>query len=279
MKKPLILLIILVVVISGWLAYRKYVIDAEPSDLITSSPVKTDEQQKEIEVFLPTTNTTTVGTKFVIYGKGRAFENTLNYRISDGAGKQLFFGHFMTNSPEAGVFGYFHQEVDLAEILKIIPANIRLDVFEASAKDGADIHKTSFDFKVDSASTSIFAYFFNNNLDPDVGCDKTFAVSRVVPKTAAILRAALEELLSGPTSNERKLGFETSITKDVKLNSVKIVGNANDIAVIDLSKDQSGGSCRVGIITSQITNTAKQFDNVKQVIISVNGKTEDILQP
>ncbi len=40
-----------------------------------------------------------------------------------------------------------------------------------------------------------------------------------------------------------------------------------------------GGSCRVAAIRSQITKTLLQFPSFKKVIISINGRTEDILQP
>ena len=42
---------------------------------------------------------------------------------------------------------------------------------------------------------------------------------------------------------------------------------------------QVGGSCRVSAIRAQIIQTIKQFSTVKDVIISINGRTEDILQP
>jgi len=42
---------------------------------------------------------------------------------------------------------------------------------------------------------------------------------------------------------------------------------------------QMGGSCRVSAIRSQITQNLLQFPTIKNVIISVNGRTEDILQP
>ena len=280
MKNIVILVIILVVLATvAWMVYNRY-ITSDPmtssSPLVTYSPFETSIKSQEIEIYLPSKDTKIVGTKFVIYGKGRGFENTLNYRISDSAGKQLYVGSFMTNSPEAGIFGYFDVEVDLNKILKTIPSIIRLDVYEASAKDGSDIHETSFQLNVDASSISAFVYFFNNNLEPEESCNKTFAVPRVVPKTQSVLKLALEELLKGPTSNEKKLGFETQITSEVRLNSVIIVG---DTATVDLSKDQSGGSCRIGIVASQIANTAKQFSNVKNVTISVNGATEGILQP
>jgi len=42
---------------------------------------------------------------------------------------------------------------------------------------------------------------------------------------------------------------------------------------------QVGGSCRVAAISAQIMETLKQFPTVKDVIISINSRTEDILQP
>lgn len=153
MKKALVLLVILaVLIVVSWLIYNNYAKNggyAVDSPLVTHSPFQTPEVSKEIEVFFPTKDTVTVGTEFIIYGKGRAFENTINYRVSDDAGKQLYLGSFMTTAPDAGIFGYFNQEVDLTKLLTTIPPVILLDVFEASAKDGSDIHKTSFRLNVE----------------------------------------------------------------------------------------------------------------------------------
>ena len=54
------------------------------------------------------------------------------------------------------------------------------------------------------------------------------------------------------------------------------------VAKVDFSKQmefEMGGSCRVGLIRLQVEETLKQFPEIKQVIISVDGRTEDILQP
>lgn len=279
MKKTLLLLVLLVVLVGiGWFVYREYTVPTWPGSLVTYSPFETSEQTKEIEVFLPTLDTTTIGTKFVIYGKGRAFENTINYRISDVSGKQLFVGSFMTNA-EAGVFGYFHQEVDLVKILKTIPPIIILDVLELSAKDGSDIHKTSFNLTVDQNSTTVLVYFSNNKLDPEITCEKVYAVARIVPKTTSVLKVAIEELLRGPAMIDTSADFKTSINSSVKLNYAKI---ENSVAYLDFDnrlQESIGGSCRVQAIRRQIEVTAKQFSTVKDVAISINGVTEPILQP
>ena len=48
---------------------------------------------------------------------------------------------------------------------------------------------------------------------------------------------------------------------------------------IDWAKGQPGTANLFTARQSQIETTLKQFSNVKSVIISINGRTEDILQP
>ena len=126
---------------------------------------------------------------------------------------------------------------------------------------------------------TVKAYFNNSNMDPEVSCNKVFPVERSIPKTQAVARAALEELLKGVTDAEKNAGFFTSINPGVKIQSLTI---ENGIAKADFDEQlefQVGGSCRVSSIRAEITETLKQFPAVDSVIISINGRTEDILQP
>lgn len=128
-------------------------------------------------------------------------------------------------------------------------------------------------------TTAVQVYFSNNNLDPEISCTKVFAVTRQVPQTQGIARAALEELLAGLTSTDIDYGFSTSINEGVEIQSLTI---EDGVASVDFSEQleyQLGGSCRVSAIRAQIEETLKQFDTVDSVVISVNGRTEDILQP
>jgi len=123
-------------------------------------------------------------------------------------------------------------------------------------------------------------FFGNTILDPEVmDCQKNFPVDREIAKTQAVGRAALEQLLQGPTAAERAQGYITSINPGVRIQSLTI---ENGIARVDFAETLEasvGGSCRVTAIRSQISNTLKQFPTVTSVIISINGRTEDILQP
>lgn len=122
-------------------------------------------------------------------------------------------------------------------------------------------------------------FFGNNNLDPQITCSKVFPVERIITKTQATARAAIEELLKGLTDSEKSQGFFTSINPGVKIQQLTI---QNGIAKVDFDETLEkavGGSCRVSAIRAQITQTLLQFPTVKSVIISINGRTEDILQP
>lgn len=122
-------------------------------------------------------------------------------------------------------------------------------------------------------------YFNNDKMDPEFSCNKVFPVERKIPKTKEVARAAIEELLKGATDGEKTTGFFTSINSGVKIQSLIITNGVAKIDFDDKIEFQVGGSCRVSAIRSQIVQTLKQFPAVRDVVISVNGRTEDILQP
>jgi spore germination protein GerM len=126
---------------------------------------------------------------------------------------------------------------------------------------------------------NVEVFFNNNNFDPEFSCNKVFPVERTVLKTDELERTAVSELLAGPTQSDVAQGFFTSINSGVKINKLSIV---RGVAMIDFDERlefQVGGSCRVAAISAQIRETLKQFSQVKEVIISINDRTEDILQP
>src|SRR3989344_6002563 len=103
------------------------------------------------------------------------------------------------------------------------------------------------------------AFFNNDRMDPEFSCNKVFPVERAVPKTQAVARAALAELLRGPTEEDKTKGFFTSINSGVKIQKLTI---ENGMAKVDFDEQlqfQVGGSCRVSAIRAQITETLKQF--------------------
>lgn len=131
----------------------------------------------------------------------------------------------------------------------------------------------------ETAATKIFLSDSRFAEEPNFDCKKTVAVERTVQKTQAVARAAIESLLRGPNEQEIQKGLTSNINPGVRAQSLEI---ENGAAKIDFDKQlefQVGGSCRVAAIRAQITDTLKQFPTIKDVIISIDGRTEDILQP
>lgn len=238
---------------------------------------KISEQIKNIIVNEPIANQT-VGLPLAIKGQARVFENTFAYRIKNADGSLLLERSAMADSPDAGVFGRFSISINYPEPKS---ASGSVEIFEYSAKDGSEINKSIIPVifaKTDAIKLS--AYFPNSKNDPNMlDCAKVYAVERRVPRTAGTARAAIEELLLGPDRLEAEKGYITTLNSGVKINRLTIQDGIARIDFDALLGVGVAGSCRVTSIRAQIENTLGQFNTVESVVISIDGKTEEILQP
>ncbi|TAK04241.1 hypothetical protein EPO34_03800 [Patescibacteria group bacterium] len=216
-----------------------------------------------------------VTSPLVVFGFGRTFEQSFAYRIRDAANKVVFEGHALTAASGMGMYGPFRTDIILPAMAE---KGFSLEVFQFSAKDGTVIDLVTVPLTLLTTDTTVFDVFFPNRLKgSNADCSLTFPVSRTVAKTAAVGRAAIASLLSGPTTSERAQGSFTSINAGTQLRSLSI----NDgTAVADFNAYlNAAGSCRVTAIRSQVENTLRQFDAVSDVVISVEGKADTALQP
>ncbi len=123
--------------------------------------------------------------------------------------------------------------------------------------------------------TSVNIFF----IDPDLqefDCSELDFEKRTVLKTENVAELALQELIMGPTSDWAL----TSLPTGTQLENIKV---SNGVATVEFSSPNisawSGGSCHVASLRAQIERTLTQFPTISEVIISVNGETEEILQP
>lgn len=82
-----------------------------------------------------------------------------------------------------------------------------------------------------------------------------------------------------PTWNEARQGYLTSIPEGVVIQRLVIQDGTAEVGLNEQLEEGVAGSCRVRAIRSQIENTLRQFQSVDSVVISVDGRIDEILQP
>ncbi|MFH1671160.1 MAG: GerMN domain-containing protein [Candidatus Portnoybacteria bacterium] len=298
MKKILIILIILIALIGIWLGWKFLINSEEPVACTMEAKLCSDgsyvgrvapdcdfalcPKEDLIQVESPQASDT-ITSPLVIKGKARGywfFEASFPIRLYDDNGELL-----ATAIAQAQDDWMTEEFVPFTAELKFENPKTEKGtlVFEkdnpSGLQENADELKMPIVFGKVSETMKVKVYFNNDRLDPEISCNKVFSVERTVPKTQSVGRIALNELLKGVFQSEKDEGFFTNINSGVKIQSLTI---ENGMAKVDFDEQlefQVGGSCRVAAIRAQITETLKQFSTVDNVIISINGRTEDILQP
>ncbi|MBI4457453.1 GerMN domain-containing protein [Candidatus Uhrbacteria bacterium] len=241
----------------------------------TAAPKIQPKAEKNIVLEVPVEGAA-LAERFAVSGRARVFENNVEIEVKDADGKVLL-KTFTTAVGEAGQFGRFETELALPDQQ---PGEGTVEVYWTDVSDGTTrdriIRKVIF---APGGAMPIKVFFGSSALDPDAFCDRTFPVIRFAAGGGSIYRSALEALLAGPTAAEKAQGYFSSLPPGVKLKSV--VNDASGTVTADFNTElkRVAGSCRVSAIAAQIKETLKQFPETRDVVISVEGKTEDVLQP
>jgi hypothetical protein len=216
-----------------------------------------------------------------VQGMARAFEATIDVAVLVG-GKQVAHSgvHTSTGAPEWGAFDAAI-EADLPDGADPVDGEVRVMI--PSAKGDGSGEAITIPVRIQPSNTQAPApgtryvkVYFENVVGDKISF---FAVNRSIPWTLAVGRASLEALIKGPTATETLAGLRTCLPTGTKVRSLKIT---NGIAHADfdstLLKGAQGSAATYGI-TQQIRLTLLQFPSVKDVVISVEGKTPSILGP
>ena len=169
-------------------------------------------------------------------------------------------------------------EEDSVVILKFEKSN------PSSLEENDDYAQMSITIQPDNEdevnTQKVKIFFPNDTINSEMlDCSLVFPVTREIPETLAVGRASINELLEGPTEEEIEEGYFTNIPEGVEILSITVEEGVATIDFNSLLEEGVGGSCRVNSIRAQIEETLKQFSTVDSVVISIDGRTEDILQP
>ncbi len=132
-----------------------------------------------------------------------------------------------------------------------------------------------------AAAVEIKAFFGNTERDPGTQyCDVSYPVARRVSIAEDEVAAALRALIAGPNDQERAQKFFTSLPQGLAVTSFRMKDGTATITFNRALRDGIAGSCRVAAIRSQIERTLKQFAAVQEVVIRIEGVSdEEVLQP
>jgi len=113
-----------------------------PSRVPSSTTSPTAVPSKNITVSSPMENQTVSGS-FTISGTARVFENVVSIRVTDTTTKKVLLQTTAyATAPDAGQFGPFALRFDIPKTVKAGDI-IRVEVYQASPKDGSEVDTVS----------------------------------------------------------------------------------------------------------------------------------------
>lgn len=122
-------------------------------------------------------------------------------------------------------------------------------------------------------------FYYNQKEDKSSTCNEEYVlpIEVEIPNPAIPIKSSIELLLSRTLTEEEKAsGFSSEFPSEgFKLLSANLSSGVLTLLFTEVPGFTSGGSCRVEILRSQIVKTARQFPEVKEVII----QPESIFQP
>lgn len=214
-----------------------------------------------------------------VSGEANVFENTVLFALYGEDNVLIETSSDFAQSPDVGQIGGFSKTLYFAAP----PANIvhgYLEVYSESPQDGSQMYKVTVPvYFAYNDTTELTVYFSHSAPAGSPGeCTYLQTVSRETIGTLAVAKATLQAMLLGPNAAEEAEGFFSGIPSGTTLNSVYI---QDGVAYADFSSElnSTAGSCGVAGVTAMIRENLLQFDTINDVVISVEGQTEDILQP
>lgn len=213
-----------------------------------------------------------------ISGRARVFEGLVLFRVRDSQNNILATSSSQT---DAGAQAWGQYEVTLGFPKPLTPAGF-VEVYTESARDGSDQDLIKIPVKFSDFVSPIVSIFFSNiNEDPEfLDCNQVYPVQRELESYDQLVSQVLIELFNGLTADDLKAGFVTNLPEEgVVLQKIEISTSTIRIDFNQALQQDVSGACRVEAIRAQITQTLKQFKEIDEVIISIDGESEEILQP
>lgn len=228
--------------------------------IITARTVRADDLTK-IKIVSPK-ESNTVTSPLIVDSFVKIAGQKIHWRIKDQNGSEKLSGFSEINGNKEA-----HEPFRLEIYLPALETNgFTLEVF--AKQNDLEIGLVALPLRLLSTNKSSFQVFLaNNSLNAAWSCTAVFPVDRTVAETSAVGRAALIELLNGPTETEQWQGYRSSLPLNTTIPSFIIVSKT---ATVTVSKNiEQAGNCEKQRAFEQIKQTLLQIDLVDGVVIQI----------
>jgi len=243
----------------------------------TAKPSVAKEPSADLVVEVPG-DEAAVGPIFEVAGRAKLNGRAVVVEVTDAGGRSLYRERAAVVGEQGEDYGRFSQSVTFND--KTI-RKARVSVAFETAGDQAPVDAIVRTVYFSDPDSLVIKIYLSRMAAGSSGpCENVEPVERTVPSKGAVYRSAITELLKGPTAEEKAAGLYSSLPRGTVLRSV--AADAEGIVTADFSRTLGSGvagSCRISAIRAQITATLNQFPEVRGVVISVGGRTQDVLQP
>lgn len=167
---------------------------------------------------------------------------------------------------------------DNQNVINSINNTLSAQVLQKLGVTGKD---TSVLRNIATSGPTVIKVYFTWSADPTnlEDCSQTKWVERTVSKTDNLAQAALQQLILGPTAQEKKDGFKDFWINKKLSNYFKRVFIKDDTAYIDwgdITKvaGNASTSCGQGSFYAPVYDTLKQFPEIKNIVQAIDGRVE-----
>jgi len=240
----------------------------------TNVPAKPAEPDKDIVLEVPVDQASLSGT-FEVSGRARSTGQEVVVDVKDASGQDIFQGQTAVEADSAGSFGRFSQTVTLPQH-QLGQGTVAVYFEGADAQPESPVSRAVTFVEPDTVAVKV--YFRMAGFDAPAACDTVQPVERTVSSKAAVYRAVIDELIKGPTDAEKAAGYSSALPASVTLKSV--AADADGVVTADFTGSLLrgvSGSCRLAALRAQIVSTLKQFPEVRDVVIAINGRIQEAL--
>lgn len=243
------------------------------SDAVPATNAATTENDIVVEV--PVDGVVVADSFLDVAGRAKIAGGPLRVRLKDATGTVLAESDLEIVATDNNAYGRFGQTLSFTTTLA---GSGTVELGRASGVGTMIVRQVRLGAAPAQTGLTVKVYFAKAGDGSD--CGTVYSIDRSIDDKSAAFRAALDALLQGPTAAEKVQGYVTSIPVGVILKSA--VADASGTVTADFTKMLERGvtgSCRASRVRSQIEATLRQFPEVHNVVISVNGKPSVLLQP